>query len=224
MINYLKFSAYRAVQKTARKLSFALLCLSCVCSCAGLAAKDGLQSAPRLSRCVQAGETSPLPGHTELSAQSLIEKGFTGVDKYKITGGEWVDGLPVLVNEEFNMGMAMGVPTAGPAIAAGLRRKNNREKAAQLTNLVVEPRVWAKLDELRSCGINAYAVLWGADQTALLVVFDRIRPLDEGSCEVVSSDVFVAEGKRPLVGEGSWAEDGFAAFNDEFLRLLQSQL
>jgi len=95
------------------------------------------------------------------------------LDRYKIEGGVWITGTPVLVNEDFDFGSALALPDIGPGLAAAKRTSNNRAKADALAGLALGASVGDRLDAFRKCGVNAWFLLWGSDTRRLTLVADR---------------------------------------------------
>jgi hypothetical protein len=148
---------------------------------------------------------------TELPAAELMRQHGTVLDAYQITDGAWLDHAPVLINEDFDFALAMGMEGGvGAGLAAAKRKENNARKAAALSGVVASSELQRRLAELRCCGVHVYFLLWGAQSASLRTVVDvpgdtaRRREL-EGAA-------------RPLTGELGWTKD--AALVDEAQRAL----
>jgi hypothetical protein len=123
----------------------------------------------------------------------------TVVDAYQREGGAWLERAPVLVNEDFDFALAMGMEGGiGAGLAAGKRKDHNAHKAAVLAGVVGSlDALQQRLKELRCCGVHVYFLLWGAETAVLRTVVDVAG--DAAKSRVVES------GPRSVMGDAGWA-------------------
>lgn len=163
--------------------------------------------APRTSACA-------LPPLSELSSAALIERDGTQLDRYQLEGGVWLERAPVLVNQDFDFGTAMGLGGMGAGIAAGKRKQANEANAAALQGLKLGAENAARLDALRAQGTHVFFVLWGAEEALLRMVVEDACAKDAKKAQVVegapkASDAWRAPGA--LDAEMGARLDGYLA-------------
>ncbi|MFT3928226.1 MAG: hypothetical protein QM778_37200 [Myxococcales bacterium] len=79
----------------------------------------------------------------------------------------------MLVNEDFDFGVAMGLEGIGAGIAAGQRIASNEQKVAALEIVQPSEDTLAKLEELRTHGAHGFFLLWGREKAVLKLVVDE---------------------------------------------------
>jgi hypothetical protein len=137
----------------------------------------------------------------EPPSSELIRQHGTILDPYQLEGGVWLDRAPVLVNEDFDFALAMGMQGGvGAGLAAARRKENNAQKAVALAVVAASPALQRQLAALRCCGVHVYFVLWGADGAVLRTVADV--PGESATSRVFESAA------RPLRGDASWTAQG----------------
>jgi hypothetical protein len=164
---------------------------------------------PRGAISVKVATTEPAPEHPApnclvppgLPASELIRQHGTVLDAYQLEGGVWLDGMPVLVNEDFDFALATGMEGGvGAGLASAKRKQSNAQKAAALSALPAPPELQRRLEELRCCGTHVYFLLWGAESAVLRTVADV--PGDLATSRVIESP------SRPMSGDSGWAAEG----------------
>jgi hypothetical protein len=129
---------------------------------------------------------------------------------YDVTGGVWVTGQPLLINQEFDFSIGLGLPDIGPAIAAGARKKGNEETAqlfermapVALTDLVTQ--AMGKGPAKTVAGqVTVYGILFGQPQAQLRAILEIHDPDTEPSADPLRF-VYVSEW-RPIQGNASWS-------------------
>lgn len=185
------------------------LCMLFLCSACAHTADAGV-SAPTLTSADR-GAACILP-RGQPSAE-LIRRQGTVLDPYQLEGGVWLEHAPVVLNEDFDFALAMGMEGGvGAGLAAARRKENNTRKAESFSARELAPALRARLEELRCCGVHVYFVLWGAESAALRTVIDI-------SGDTAQSRV-VEGAARPLAGEDGWTRG--ATLLDEARRSLAS--
>lgn len=173
----------------------------------------------------------------EQSAASATSHNYrSAVDRsnlatYQLTGATWVDGMPLLVNRDFDFAMAMSLPDIGPAIAAGQRLENNKKVAALFDGTPIDFAAEFEAD-LDKCGPECagasallagktpvlFGLLYGHEDTRLQVILEVHEPdlLDRQDGEKLEPLRFIiVSNPKPLTGEGSWtATDGAAVASE----------
>jgi len=131
------------------------------------------------------------------SCSSLIQHQYSDLDQLKIaanpknstytsydlTGAVWVEGQPLLVNKDFNFGMAMSLEGVGTAIAVGMRKNKNEELAEKLSTippLALNEKLQLTLGDIKNIHdkyqITVFAMLYG-QPLANLQTFVELQPL-----------------------------------------------
>ncbi len=130
---------------------------------------------------------------------------------YELTAAEWVEGQPLLINKDFNFGMAMSMEGVGVAIAAGMRINKNKGLASDLSKLapfdlnnrwkkhaVVVNRDW------RDKEVVIYAMLYGQPKAQLRTIVE-FHSTTEAPQRFVDISAW-----RPIEGDDSWqSSSGF---------------
>lgn len=180
------------------RLTTCLLLLASACAHAPSAASS---AAPGPTSEPAAACTFP----REPPPAALIDQHGTILDAYQREGGVWLERAPILINEDFDFTLAMGLEGGvGAGLAAVKRTENNAHKAAALNAIAAPPQLQQRLAELRCCGVHVYFVLWGAESATLRTVLDV--PGDTARSRVIEGAT------RSLAGEAGWtAPDVFAA-------------
>jgi hypothetical protein len=139
------------------------------------------QGRPCAARDVQVS----LGSLSERSSASVVGDLGTGIDSYRLQDGAWLSHAPVLVNEEFDFGTAMGLGPIGAGLAAKQRADHNVARSRELESIVLSERARRLLDGLRACGIHRWALLWNGKDPGLHVI----------------TDFYDRDGKRPRTTE-----------------------
>jgi hypothetical protein len=151
------------------------------CGCAPMAARPpavapeqlAKTESPRQDRACTVGDVHAALGSLrERSSASVIAELGTGVDAYHLQGGAWLSHAPVLVNEEFDFGTALGLGPIGAGLAAGKRTDHNEARSRELEGVVLSERARRSLDDLRACGIHRWALLWNGKDPGIRVITD----------------------------------------------------
>ena len=158
-----------------------------------------------------------LPPLVELSSEQVIVQHGTGVDPYWLEGGVWLRGLPVLINEDFDFAVAMGMEGIGPGIAAAQRKGDNEQKANDLHEVELAAGVLDRIEELRTRGVHVFFVLWGKEQALLRLVVE-----EDAGCKEHTEPRVNASAEKPLAGQLGWGGPG--VLSEECARLLQAGL
>jgi len=108
-----------------------------------------------------------------MSSAELIKMYGSGLDPYQLEGGVWLEHAPVLINEDFNFALAMGMEGIGAGIAAAQRTADNEKKAKALEGVQLSTQTLARLEELRRRGAHAFFVLWGQEKVVLKFVVEE---------------------------------------------------
>lgn len=154
-----------------RALSLALvgmLAFGCATTAATKAPTTAVTPSPSVLACpVSYG--APL---TELkTSEAILAKHGSSLDGYKREGGVWLTQAPVLINREFDFGMAMALEGGlGAGLAAAQRKQANAQVAGALKSVVVHAELTRALEEERRCGLHTFFLLWGADKQTLSLV------------------------------------------------------
>ena len=125
---------------------------------------------------------------------------------YDLTAAQWVENRPLLINKDFNFGMAMSMEGVGVAIAAGMRINSNKELAAALADLppLNLTQKWQAVagninDEHREKQVVIYALLYGQPQAQLRTIVEF-----HGAGENPERFVDISDW-APTTGENSWS-------------------
>jgi hypothetical protein len=138
--------------------------------------------------------------------QTAADPKVSTLPAYDLTAAQWVPDQPILVNKDFNFGMAMSIEGVGVAIAAGMRINKNKELAASLSALppLNLNQRWQSVAidvqlPWRDKRVVIYAMLYGQPQAQLrtIVEFHNGENPPERFMDV--SDWL------PVDGEASWA-------------------
>jgi hypothetical protein len=163
------------------RLTLSLLVLLCACATPSTTRVASASAAPVPS----AAQASPKPacdvGDADAALGSLLARPSadiiarlgSAIESYRLQDGVWLEGAPVIVNEPFDFGTAMGLGTVGAGLAAATRQKNNALRAEKLKTGTLPPEAASYLDELRACGLHRWALLWGGDTPELLIVTEQ---------------------------------------------------
>lgn len=109
----------------------------------------------------------------ERASADIVKERGTGVDSYQLQDGVWLAHAPVLVNEDFDFSVAMGLGAVGAGIAARQRMDHNAARAAELEGMALSEADRQTLDALRACGIHRWALSWGGQSPVVRLVSDH---------------------------------------------------
>ncbi len=142
------------------------------------AAEPEAHAAPTPAPCERGSPAAALPRTAELSSADLIVKYGTGLDPYQRQDALWLPHAPVMVNEDFDFGIAMTLDGIGAGIAAKKRQDGNAKSARELANLTLADGEAERLDALRGCGVHVYGVIWTKDGGRELRVITDVFGVD----------------------------------------------
>lgn len=149
--------------------------------------------------------------------RSVTPKAST-LPAYDLTGGVWVQGQPLFINQDFDFSMAIALLDIGPAIAAGNRIKGNKEAAKLfegMPKLGLQRYFDAALKAAASRdrnkllknkdSVKLYGILFGQPKAHLRVILEIDGNRDEKSDKPLRF-IYVTDW-LPLKGENSWSSN-----------------
>jgi hypothetical protein len=143
--------------------------------------------------------------------QATVTPATSTLPAYDLTGGVWVKDQPLLINQDFDFAMGMGLPDIGPAIAAGQRKKGN-EEVAQLLEAMPPLRLDVILQKHMKDStfknpleqITLYGILFGQPNAHLRVILETRNT--QGEDEKNLRLIYVTDWAS-VRGEDSWTSN-----------------
>lgn len=143
--------------------------------------------------------------------QATVTPGTSTLPAYDLTGSVWVKNQPLLINQDFDFGMAMSLPDIGPGIAAGQRKKGNEEVAQILEAMpplhldAIFKRHMKNSDSMgQPKRVTLYGVLFGQPNAQLRVILESKSTAGE---DEKHSRFIYATDWAVVRGENSWTSN-----------------
>jgi hypothetical protein len=140
------------------------------------AVSPAVAAVPAPPTCAVGDPRAALGSLTERPSAALIQQLGTGIDTYHLQDGVWLEHAPVLVNEDFDFGTAMGLGAIGAGLAAKQRADHNAARARELTAFALSAKDRLALEAWRACGIHRWALLWGGTNPHLWIITEHYDP------------------------------------------------
>jgi hypothetical protein len=125
------------------------------------------------STCLVGDPKAALGNVADRPSTAIVQELGTGLEAYRLQGGAWLAAAPVLVNEDFDFGAALGLGAIGAGLAAKQRADHNAIHARELAATRLSDSDRQALDALRACGLHRWALLWEGSNPVLHVVTDE---------------------------------------------------
>ena len=141
--------------------------------------------------------------------QENVSPRSSNLPAYELTGCIWVKGQPLLINQDFDFSMAMGLPDIGAAVAAGTRKKGNEEVVKLLQDmppLALEDRfneaIKSSLMNPQEKEIKLYGILFGQPDAHLRTILELYDHQENPGRDPLRF-IYISDW-RPVKGDPSW--------------------